>query len=186
MMLTLLLMALMATIGSFDGLYYHIYRFRLFDQPASRAETVTHLLRGLSFAAAVLVISAGRPEGAWYWAIAALFGADLLIDVVDVLIEPSSRKPLGGLPGPEYLIHMVVMAISGGIWVSFLVNAWQWRNHATALVPYASNEMPTWLIWDGRLMGAGALGLVLLEGGMMLRSVLRNGPTLPAGHGVAG
>jgi len=46
--LTLLLLVVMATIGSADGPYYHTWKFRLATHPSSRKETVTPIARGLS------------------------------------------------------------------------------------------------------------------------------------------
>lgn len=74
---TLILLLAMATIGAIDGTYYHSYKYRLSQQPSSRVETVTHVLRALSLAVALWVLSDRIPFGGWYWAMAALFTFDL-------------------------------------------------------------------------------------------------------------
>ncbi|MBS2032908.1 MAG: hypothetical protein JST54_33860 [Deltaproteobacteria bacterium] len=172
MILPLTLLILMGSIGSIDSLYFHLYRFRLYAQPSSRIETLTHVVRGLTFCATLSILLAGVPRGAWYWAVAAVFGVDFVDDVVDVLIEPGSRRPLGGLPPAEYLIHMVVMAVTGAIWVSFLTAGWATRNAPTALEPWAGT-LPGWMVWDARLMAAGGAGLALLELGLMWHAARR-------------
>ncbi len=154
MLSTLVLLLAMATIGAIDGTYYHTYKYRLFEQPASRLETVTHILRALSLTVALGVLSQWIPVGGWYWAMAGLFTFDLVVDVVDILIEPRSRAPLGGLPPLEYFIHMISIAISGGAWATFAIAGWPARNQATALVAF---DLPWWLLWYARAVAVGAL-----------------------------
>lgn len=160
MIATIVLLLAMATIGSIDGAYYHAYKFRLFAQPSARLETVTHVLRALSLAVGLWVLARGIPVGGWYWAIAALFAFDLVVDVVDVVIEPKSRAPLGGLPPLEYLIHMIAIALSGGAWATFAIAGWASRGQPAALVAFAA---PWWLIAYARVVAAGALAMGLMD-----------------------
>lgn len=168
---TLILLLAMATIGAIDGTYYHSYKYRLSQQPSSRLETVTHVLRALSLAVALWVLSDRIPVGGWYWAMAALFTFDLGVDVVDILIEPRSRAPLGGLPPLEYFIHMIVIAISGGAWATFAIAGWATRDQPTALVAF---DAPWSLLWYGHAVAVGALVMGL---GDAIRLVLPRGAT---------
>lgn len=103
---TLAILALVGTVGAVDVLYFHLYRFRLFSQPGCVAEEVTHLVRHLVFVALLLVCT--KPAtGAWVAAAAALFVVDIANGAIDVLLERGSREALGGLPGAEYLIHVL-------------------------------------------------------------------------------
>jgi hypothetical protein len=167
---TIFLLALMGTLGSVDGIYFHIFRYRLFAQPSAQTETLTHVLRGFTYSLGLAALLLGLPQGRWFWAVAAVFALDLLIDVIDVLLEPSSRAPLGGLSRPEYLVHMLVMAISGGIWTSFVVQGWPQRLAPTGLAPHVPGALPTWLVWDGWMLAAGAPALALLELTLLLRA----------------
>ena len=63
----------MATIGAIDGTYYHTLKFRLYDQPSARLETVTHVFRAWSMAFAVWLLAHHVPVGGWYWALVAVF-----------------------------------------------------------------------------------------------------------------
>ncbi len=155
------------TIGAADILYYHWYKFRLYKQPGSRLETLTHIFRSFTFGIGVYTLLHYLPTGGWYWAVAGLFGADFLDELVDIWIEPKSREPLGGLPGREYLVHMVSTTLNGGAWVTFLVAGWAGRLSATALVA-RHTSLPAWLAIDGNLIvasslliGAGELALLI-------------------------
>ena len=167
MLLPALLLLAMGTIGAVDALWYHLYKLRLAQQPGSRAETVTHIVRSLTFAVALTALVQGRPSGGWFWALAAVFALDFADDVADVLIEPKSRAPLGGLPPREYLVHMVVMGLSGATWLAYVVQGWALRAGPTALLPAS---LPAWLVWDARLTAAGALLLGCVDLVLLLRS----------------
>ncbi len=160
MLPTLVLLLIMATVGALDGSYYHTYKFRLFEQPSSRVETVTHILRALTLAIGVWVLAHRIPVGGWYWAVVALFTFDLVVDIVDILIEPKSRKPLGGLPPLEYFIHMMAIALSGGAWATFVIAGWASRGQPSALLPF---ELPWWLLWYARVVAVGALAMGVMD-----------------------
>jgi hypothetical protein len=169
MKLPLLLMAIAAPLGSFDVIYYHLWKFRLHRQPGARAETVTHLVRGALFAGGAWMIATHRLSGAWFWAVGALFVLDFLNNVADVLLEPRSRAPLGGVPPLEYLIHVVGATFAGAITVAYFAAGWSDRLGPTALLP---SEVPVWLAWQGRALAIGAALLTVLELTLMLRAML--------------
>lgn len=170
MTLALGLLLVMATIGAIDGTYYHTLKFRLYDQPSARLETVTHVFRAWSMAFAVWLLAHHVPVGGWYWALVAVFAFDFVDDVVDVAIEPRSRAPLGGLPPREYLIHMIVMGLAGAAWVSFIAAGWAQRAAPTALLPH---PLPAWVVWYARAVAVGALLMGLQDLGLLVRSVVR-------------
>jgi len=164
------LLIVMGFVGAFDGLYYHLYKFRLYRQPSARTETVTHLVRGALFAVVLWTLAHYAPAGGWYWSFIAVFAVELTDDVIDVLIEPASRKPLGGLPRFEYLVHMIVMAISGGIWVAFAISLWPSRLAPTELIPHGADFLSPLLVWIARLVALSALFLTVFEGALLVRS----------------
>lgn len=156
------------TIGAADILYYHLYKFRLAQRRGSRAETLTHLVRSLTFGVGLWTVIAYEPRGAWYWAVAGLFAFDFCDEVVDVLIEPTSRKELGGLPGAEYLVHMICTTLNGAAWVGFLAAGWSERLAPTALVARHS-ALPWWVVFDGKVIAVNAALLGALELGLLAR-----------------
>lgn len=162
--LVITLFIISGTIGSADILYYHWYKFRLYKQPGSRFETLTHIFRSFTFGIGVYTLLHYLPLGGWYWAVAVLFGLDFADEILDICIEPKSREPLGGLPGPEYLVHMIATTLNGGAWVTFLAAGWAGRLSGTALVT-RHTALPAWLAFDGNLIAATA---VLIGAGELL------------------
>jgi hypothetical protein len=96
-----------AGIGAFDVLYYHLYRFRLFDQPESVAEEITHLCRHAIFLTLLMLLSAGGRSPIGDALVLGLVGLDLANGAADVLLERRSRATLGGLPPVESLVHLL-------------------------------------------------------------------------------
>lgn len=90
-----------ALLGGVDVLWFHLYRLRLYERPASRAEQFTHLSRHLLFAALSGLMVTGAPR----WVLMALLAIDLVNSLVDLVLEPRSRAELGGVSGLESAIH---------------------------------------------------------------------------------
>lgn len=103
----LLVLSALAPIGAIDVLYFHLYRFRLFEREASAAEEVTHLLRQAAFVAMAALLATGVQSPLADIAVLALFAFDLVNSALDVLIEPDSRASLGGLPRGEIFLHFL-------------------------------------------------------------------------------
>ena len=148
MNLPLTIMTATAAIGAVDVLYYHLYRFRLYAQPGSVAEEVTHLCRHAIFLALLLVLSSGGRSPERDALVLSLVGLDLLNGAADVLLERGSRAPLGGLPPLESLVHFLSsfgmgLAVAAYVLASTLpapsgVLAWQvWGTFAMGVVVFA-------------------------------------------------
>jgi hypothetical protein len=173
--LPLLLVAIVAPLGAVDIGWYHLRRFRLYDQPSARFETLTHLARGLLFALGTLILVRYRPTGAWFWGTVALFAADFVNNVLDVISEEKSRAPLGGLPHLEYIIHIVGATFAGAVTLAFVATSWGNAIEPTALA--ASTQVPPWLALLGTVDVAGGLAFTLLEGALYVRSIMKAGWT---------
>jgi hypothetical protein len=174
----LAIMSAVAPIAAIDVLYFHLYKFRLYAHRASQLETVTHLARALLFGAAAFLLARGEPHGAWFWVIAGLAAADFGNNVADVLLEPRSRAPLGGLPPLEYAIHIVGATASGVIAGAWVIGGWPLASLPTELAP--PGEVPAWLAANCHALYAGAAAMLLGEAALLIRAVLRARAPAPA------
>jgi len=95
-----------ALVGSIDGVYYHLYKFKLYAHPESRYEHILHTIRVLTFPL-VLLLFVKNYGGIYLWLGTGLVIVDLLVETLDIYSEEKSRKHLGGLPRKEYYIHMM-------------------------------------------------------------------------------
>lgn len=157
--LPLLLAVLAAPIGAIDVLYFHIWQFRLYEAPTARAETLVHVVRGLNFSAAVFVLANCQTAGGAFWSVGALLMLDVGVNVVDVLLEPRSRAPFGGIPRFEYLLHILGSTFAGGVVTSYFV-----------LGPSAAMAPPRWLMLQGNVVALGGVLLTLAEVVLFVKS----------------
>jgi NADH:ubiquinone oxidoreductase subunit 2 (subunit N) len=101
----------LASLGAFfavaalDGFYFHILRFRLWAHADSRTEHLVHTVRALLMAPIVWLLYLG--DRASLSVAAALVALDFVATVLDVAIEPRSRRRFGGLPRAEIAAHVL-------------------------------------------------------------------------------
>jgi hypothetical protein len=96
------------TIGTCDLFYYHLYKFRLYERPESFKEHLLHTANVLLTPFVVAGLYVGRTGGSTLWLGAIVAVGQVLVLLSDVLEEHESRAQFGGLPRPEYLMHIVV------------------------------------------------------------------------------
>lgn len=102
--LMLLLFGLLAT---FDGIYLHIFKYRLYRHKESRFEHITHTIRALLFPFILYFLFLNQSTAAFYAGITFVV-IDLITLGVDAFVEKDSRAFMGGLPRWEYIIHLFV------------------------------------------------------------------------------
>lgn len=157
----LLVLCVIAPVGAVDVVYYHLYRFRLFEREASVAEEVTHLVRQACFIGIVALLAMGTPCPTADRALLALFAADLVNSAVDVALETRSRRPLGGLPPGEYVLHFLGTFGSGVATAAYVFE------RGTAFAP-----APTWQVAPMVVTG---VALLAVETALFVRAIARRG-----------
>lgn len=108
-----LLLALIL-LSSLDGVYLHLWRYRLQERPDSRCEHVWHSARAWLFLPFLMVLAA-QPSGWLLYTQLALVAVDLVAGLGDVLEEPKSRASLGGLSRGEYFLHVVLVMLHSSV-----------------------------------------------------------------------
>ena len=177
--LSLLVLLAAGPIGAIDVIYFHLWKFRLFERPESVKEEITHLIRGVVAPTTTAILLLGYPQGLWYWTVAALFAIDSFNTLLDVMFEPYSRTPRG-VPPQECAIHFVGTSLMGAAWALYMVLGWGARSLPTALAPRTDSFIPAWAMDLGFIAVGGAYVLVLLETYLFMRAVARR-----RGHGAA-
>lgn len=98
-------------LSTFDGVYLHLWRYRLWARDASRREHWLHTARALLFAPTVVLVFAAPTAGLMLWAGVSLLVIDQVFELLDVAEERRSRAGMGGLPSGEYLVHAVLVTM---------------------------------------------------------------------------
>lgn len=105
------ILSLFLWLSVFDGLYYHLWKFRLQEREDSKFEHITHTLRAVLFIPTTILIYWVGMKGLLLWAAILVLALDLITEIVDVLSERASRAQLGGLPSGEYLVHIMLTTL---------------------------------------------------------------------------
>jgi hypothetical protein len=168
MQITLLILLAVAPLGALDVVYFHLYRFRLYSRRRSLREEATHLVRGVLFPLGLGLLLHGRPEGAWFWLVVALFAIELVNSLVDISLEPASRLP-ERVPGLELVIHSLGATMMGAAAASYVLLEWTAGMQPTALRPHPTGALPPWMLLAGQVTVAVATALVVFEALLVLR-----------------
>jgi hypothetical protein len=156
-----ILLLAVALLGAFDIAYFHWHRADLAHRPESRTEAWIHVARGLVYTLQLAVVPELRFGGAWFIAFAGLYAADVTVAVADVLVEPASRKSLGGLFGGEYLMHIVLSLLIGAYLHALYGATAAWPSLPTAIA--LSPVGPAWLRVALGGMAAGCFAVSVFE-----------------------
>ena len=146
-------------IASVDGLYFHLYRYRLYARPDSRYEHWLHTWNAVLYVPLTALLFCAEPLGLWRYLALLLFAASVVIEVLDVLCEERSRRTLGGLTSIEYLMHFLMSGLRFGSVVPLLAGGplQLWLPSQTALA--------------GRPLGLALIGVCLAAPGVLIAAL---------------
>jgi hypothetical protein len=165
---TVVLLLIAGVIGGNDVTYFHVLRFRLYCRLQSRKEEITHLIRGTLFPVGLAVLLVGRPEGLWFWFIAGLLAFDSLNSLLDTILEPASRAPIG-VPPAELAVHYVGTSLVGAAAATFVIGGWAERWGTTAVSPHSDDFLPAWTFVFGWMLVVLSVVLLAVESTLFVR-----------------
>lgn len=100
-----------AALASVDGLYLHLWRYRLHARPESRREHLLHTAYAVLFAMTLALVYGIDTRGIALYAGLGIVLAETTISLWDVWEEPASRRAFGGLSAGESLLHAVLITL---------------------------------------------------------------------------
>jgi hypothetical protein len=149
------LLAAQGALGAFDTLYYHEWRARLpGGVPGTTPELVLHGVRDLIYAVLFATLPLVRWDGLAAYALATLFGAEIVITLRDFVIEDAVRRPLGGVYPGERVTHAIMGIIYGAALAHLAPEVIAGAARPTALVPWDASPALRVIL---PLMAAGVL-----------------------------
>jgi hypothetical protein len=145
-------------IGTADIFYYHFYRFQLHERSECFREHLLHTVNVLLMPLVVAGLYVCRTGGLVLWLATAAALFQVIILLSDVLEEQASRAPFGGLPRPEYFIHIVVCMMHAASLALILGErpSAAWSLRAPALLEHFA---PDGWSWAAMILGAFAVPL---------------------------
>ncbi|MBC7932257.1 MAG: hypothetical protein H7Z38_17000 [Rubrivivax sp.] len=100
---------LFRVVAAFDGLYLHLWKYRLYARSESRREHELHTAQRLLFVPVVFFLFYKDFIGMALWAGVLFIALEQIVEIMDVLDERDSRAGLGGLSPTEYAAHVVAI-----------------------------------------------------------------------------
>lgn len=98
---------LFSVIGAFDGIYFHLIKYKLHENPDSRLEHIIHAIRSFLFSPIALLFFVIDSRGGLLWLAIGLVMVDLVLETIDVLVEKESRRKIGGISSAESAVHVL-------------------------------------------------------------------------------
>lgn len=95
-------------LAFFDGVFLHLYKYRLYEHKESKFEHLTHTIRAILFTSILISLFINIEENRLFLLGTALVAADIITLIIDAYVEKDSRQFMGGLPRWEYIIHLLV------------------------------------------------------------------------------
>jgi phosphatidylglycerophosphate synthase len=143
----LILLLLQGCLGAFDTIYYHEFKLRLPDSPASQYELALHASRDFIYAVIFCSLAWATYNGVWVWALAALLLLEIIITLLDFIQEDRTRK----VPAGERVMH----AVMGIVYGAFLAHLLPQMIIGSRLPTGFTQQSYGWLSWLLTMMAAG-------------------------------
>lgn len=93
-------------VAMVDGLYFHLWKYKLFARAESIYEHKLHTIRTFLFIPIVFFLFYADFGGLALWAGMSCILLDLAVEMLDVFTENDSRALIGGLTSLEYAAHV--------------------------------------------------------------------------------
>lgn len=158
---------LFAVLGAFDGVYFHMVKYRLYMHPPARLEHQIHTIRGILFLPITLIFFVFNSAGAVLWLGLSLLAVDFIAEIVDVLVEKNARKELGGISPLESVIHVTATGFRMSALAIVLalkpLEAYAWNALSSDFAVF-----PSYLFLTGLIFTFGVGTALLFQGGLVL------------------
>ena len=97
---------LFVVLGAFDGIYFHMIKYKLYQHPPAQFEHQLHTFRGVMFLPITLIFFVWNSAGILLWFGLLLLFVDFIAEIIDIMVEKNAREELGGISPIESVIHI--------------------------------------------------------------------------------
>lgn len=148
-------------LGGIDIILNHELLARLPARAGAAPEERLHALRELIFAAAFMSLAWFEWRGQLVWWIAALFAAELLVSLRDVVVEGKIRE----LPASERVLHLLLF-VNLGVVMTLVAHRLGWWYPGPAALVRADYGWASWVL---TAFAIGSLAWAVRDGISALR-----------------
>ncbi|HEX3133585.1 MAG TPA: hypothetical protein VHX44_08370 [Planctomycetota bacterium] len=156
-LITALLTLLYALVAAVDGLWLHLWRYRLHVRAPT--EHAVHTLRAVLFPIVVATLLMGWATGVVLWLGALITALDLLLVARNAAMETHTRDFQHGLPAGEAALHTLLQALHATV-LSCAIAVRPWSAWTTASpTEVAPGALAHW-IFVVVLVGSSAVAVI--------------------------
>src|SRR5437764_8819547 len=94
--------------GAIDLLYIHLWKYRLHERNDTLHEHKLHTIQTGMATITVFLLFCANVGGLLLWFTLFIISLGLIVDIVDIICEKTSRAAMGGLSSFEYAMHVVM------------------------------------------------------------------------------
>jgi hypothetical protein len=153
---------LFVLLGAFDGIYFHIYKYKLHLHPQAKLEHQIHTFRGLLFLPITLLFFILNSAGSLLWIGIALLIIDFIAELIDILVEKQARAELGGISPVESAIHVTATGFRMSALAIIItlkpIDAFVWSAST-----YDFATLPSYLQWTGIIFLTGLIIAISMQ-----------------------
>jgi len=147
-----------SSVGTVDGIYNHLYRYRLYAHASSFIEHLSHTFLSLGLALTVILLVFVEMGSVGFALLLGLQALSVLNTLWDVVLEPKSRAPLGGFPPHEYVLHTLIFLLHGAFLWAMIAN-WEQLVHGAGFGTLRWPALPTLLVANAVALAIGGLAM---------------------------
>lgn len=129
-----LLLVLYSALALFDGVFLHLYKYRLHEHKESKFEHLAHTIRAVLFSGILYTLFIGTENNNLFFIGIILIFLDIIVMIIDAYVEKDSREFMGGLPRWEYITHLLVNGFHFASIAVFLVIKINFTNEGMILL----------------------------------------------------
>ena len=133
------LLVLYALLGLIDGVYLHLFKYRLHEHPQSKLEHLTHTVRAFLFSGILITLFINIDTNQFVHLGLSLVILDIIVLLVDAYAEKDSRAFMGGLPRWEYILHLLINGFHFAAIAVYLILKINFSNDGVLLITYFEN-----------------------------------------------
>ncbi|GBF48508.1 hypothetical protein LPTSP4_00070 [Leptospira ryugenii] len=120
--LSLVFLILFSCLAFVDGIYLHLWKYKLYKYRETIFEHLLHTLRAFLFPFQLVGLFLFDIQG-WLFGIVLLVAiADLGIQIIDMWVEKGARVRFGGLSSAEYILHVTLTSLHTSMLLLYLIS----------------------------------------------------------------
>jgi hypothetical protein len=156
-LLTAVIAVVYASLAAVDGLWLHLWRYRLHRH--ARREHAIHTLRAMLFPGVVVLLLMGWTTGPLLWCGTLMALVDLAVVAWDAAVETRTRDFQHGLPAGEAALHTLLQALHATVLVAAMA-ARPWSAWTLSATAEPGPGMPATVLFIGVLVGSVMVAVV--------------------------